>query len=418
MKYKIANILKHPLFSGSMIMIVGSNSVSFINYLYHFVMVRILGTVGYGELAAIISLIGLIGIIPSSLNLVIIKYVSKAKSSEEVVSLIHYLKKKIFYVALLFTVSILILAPFLSSFLNINKSSYLILMSFSFFFSIYTLLNRSVLQGLLKFKEMVISMLIENLGKIIIGVLLVYIGFAVNGAIAGFVAATIAGWYITNLYLRHYTKQNSKVKVNFRQMLFFTIPVLVQSFSVTSLYSSDLILVKHFFSSFDAGIYASLSLLGKIIFFGAGPISGVMFPLVSQRQARGEDFRKVFIYSLLLTVVFASAISVIYWLFPEIILGFLCRSSNCLQAAGLLIWFGIFMSLFTVSALLVSFGLSIGRTKVVILPFIASLLQIILIWFYHQSLFEVILISITVCALLLLSLIIYLSFKEGKLLWK
>lgn len=417
MRKYLSSAIRHPLFAGSLIMVVGSNSVSFFNYLYHVVMVRALGPANYGELAAIISLIGLIGVVPSSLNLVVVKYVSKAATKQEVAALIGYFKKKIFFPSLLFAFFVLILAPFISSFLNINRSSYLILMAFSFFLSIYVLINRSVLQGLLKFKEMVVSMLAESLGKILIGVFLVYLGFAVSGAIAGFVAATVVGWYITNLYLRTDAAQKTEAKIDFRQMLLFTVPVLIQSFSITSLYSSDLILVKHFFSSYDAGVYALLSTLGRIIFFGAGPISAVMFPLVSQRHARGEDFKKVFIYSALLTIVFALVVVSAYGLFPKTIISFLCNSSSCLSAANLLIWFGVFMSLFTISSLLVSYGLSIGKTRIVFFPLIASLIQISVIWFYHQSLFTVILISILVSALLLLSLLIYLSFEKGKL-WK
>lgn len=411
MKKRIYGIVTNPLFSGSAIMVIGSNGVSFINYLYHLVMGRMLGPSGYGELAAIISLIGLLGIIPGSLNLVVIKHISAAKNEEEIKALISWLKKKIFLVALVFSFLVLLISPVISSFLHINGIIYLILVSISFLFGTLSLLNRSIMQGLLKFKQMVTSLLIENVIKLGVSILLVYLGFQIGGAIAGFVIAVILGWYITNRYLRYHSRRQN-IKIDFKQIFSFTIPVLVQAIALTSLYSSDLILVKHFFSSHDAGIYASLSTLGKIIFFGSGPITAVMFPLVAQKSARGENYAKIFLYSLFATILLSVSVLLVYWLYPSLAIKLLF-GSRYLEAQNLLVWFGIFISLFTLSSLLVNYGLSLGRISIVVLPFIAAMLQIILILLFHQSLYVVIFVSIVSTALLLVSLLIY-SILYGK----
>ncbi len=416
-QFSIFNFIKHPLFSGSAIMIFGSNFVSFINYLFHLAMGRMLGPASYGELAALIALIGLLGMIPASMSLVIVKYVSSAKNEQEVNNLVSWLKSKVFQVSIVFCLIVLITSPIISSFLNITKNSYLFLIALSFLFSIQALLNRSILQGLLKFKEMVLSVLAENATKVFISVLLVFGGFQVGGAMLAFVISALLGWYITNFYLRYHSKKNPNLSPDVKSMMMFTVPVLIQSISVTSLYSSDVILVKHFFPSYDAGIYAALSMLGKIIFFGAGPIGAVMFPLVSQRKAKGQGYRKIFIYSFLVTALLAVSLSMIYWLFPHLAIKLL-YGELYLGAAHLLVWFGIFISLFTLSSLLISYSLSLGRTSVVILPFIAAFAQIMLIWFFHQTLFEVILISIIVTALLLLSLLIYSGYLMRIKLWK
>ena len=407
------NLLSHPLLSGSLIMVLGSNGVNFLNYLYHLVIGRMLGPSFYGELAALISLMGLLGIIPGSLSLVIIKYVSSAKNDEEVAILISWLKTKVAQTSLIFFIFIIVISPVLASFLHINKLSYIFLIALSSLFAIQTLLNRSILQGLLKFKEMILSVFLENGAKLLISVTLVYLGFRVGGAMVAFVLAAILGWLVTNHYLKIKPKKESNFSLNLKPMLFFTIPVIVQTFAITSLYSSDLLLVKHFFSSHDAGIYASLSTLGKIIFFGAGPIGSVMFPLVSQRKAKKQSYKKIFILSFLGTVILASAVLLLYKFFPEYAIRLLYGSAY-LEASHLLVWFGIFISLFTLSALLVNYGLSLGKTSVVVFPLLAALIQIILIWFFHSSLFVVIVISTIVTALLLLLLLIYSYYsKDG-----
>lgn len=413
MKTKIQTIIRHPLFSGSAIMIVGSNAVSFLNYLYHLGIGRMLGPSGYGELAALISFIGLLGVIPASLNLAIIKYISSTETDEERNNLIKWLKSKILAGSFIFFLLVLLLSPFLASFLKIPKLSYLILIAISFLFTIQSGLNRAILQGLLRFKDTVASILAENGIKLFLSILLVYLGFQVGGAMFALVISTLLGWYITNYYLK--TNSSEAIKLSssrIKSMLLFTIPVAIQSIATTSLYSSDVILVKHFFSSYDAGIYASLSTLGKIIFFGSGPIGAVMFPLVSQRSTRGQSYKRIFLYSFLTTAFIAIGILLIYWLFPRVAIGLLYGSAY-LGASNLLVWFGIFITLFTFSSLLINYGLSLGKTSIVIMPLIAAVLQISLIWFFHQTLFSVIIVSIVILALLLISLLIHFTYAKN-----
>lgn len=410
-KFSIFNLMAHPLFAGSFIMIFGSNAVNFLNYIYHLVMGRLLGPSSYGELAALFSLTGLLGIIPGSLSLVIIKYISSSKTDKDVEDIIGWFNKKIFLSSILLFSFIVILSSYISSFLNIQNHLLVILTGAVFVFSIPALFNRSVLQGLLRFKQMIVSVLLEISLKLVLGVLFVYLGFSVGGAVGALVVASWAGWVLSRMAIADYIKKREIKFPQIKEFFLYLIPVLIQSVAMASLYSTDLILVKHFFSSHEAGIYASLSTIGKIILFGTGPISTVMFPLVAKKQSRGENYVKIFNYSLLLTIVAALGILAIYWLFPEIVVKTL-YGSLYLEGANLLIWFGISTTLFTLSSLYVSYNLSMGKTKVIIIPSLVAILQIIGIWIYHYNLMIVIIISVVVNALLLSLLLIYSTYES------
>ncbi len=415
MKDFVKRILSNPLFSGSAIMIIGSNAASVLNYLYHFIIGRLLGPSLYGELASLISVIGLLGIIPGAVSLVIVKQISSAKNEVEVNHLIRWFKSKIFIASLVFALIILVFSPMISSFLHIQKLTYLFMISLFFLFSLQAAFNRSILQGVLKFKEMVNTILVENGAKLVLSIFFVLVGFAVSGAMMAFVLSSLLGFYLTNHYLKEKKGTHDKTKITVvKPMLLLIVPVLIQSISITSIYSSDVILVKHFFSSHDAGIYASLSTLGKIIFFGAGPISGVMFPLISKRISRGESYGKVFLYSLTATVLFATSVCAFYWFLPKIAISMLFGKAY-LGSSDILIWFGTFMSLFTLSALLVSFGISLGKNKIVVFPLFFAILQIALIYAFHDTLLGVVVISNIVTALLLITLLIYLKFESTSL---
>ena len=136
-----------------------------------------------------------------------------------------------------------------------------------------------------------------------------------------------------------------------------------------------------------------------------------MFPLISQRKARNESFKKIFILSLLLTALAAIFVLLIYYFIPDLVIKVL--NAAYLEASPYLFWYGLFISLFTLSLLFVSLYLSLGKTSVVILPAVSSILQIFGIWFFHSSIIMVITVSIIVTFLLLVSLLIYAVSHRG-----
>jgi O-antigen/teichoic acid export membrane protein len=216
--------------------------------------------------------------------------------------------------------------------------------------------------------------------------------------------------FIARFSLSPILKQSDTTQISIKPLLVFSVPVIIQSLAMTSLYSSDVILVKHFFSSHDSGIYASLSTLGKIILFGSGPIAGVMFPIISKRHAHQQKFIKVFITSLLLTVLLALLVLAIFAFVPQLVL----RSSygtSFIEASSLLFYFGIFISLYTISSLFINYHLSIGNTKVVVFPTLVAIGQIGGIWFSHSTLSSVIFVSLCSCIVLLICLCIFTVFK-------
>jgi O-antigen/teichoic acid export membrane protein len=81
-----------------------------------------------------------------------------------------------------------------------------------------------------------------------------------------------------------------------------------------------------------------------------------------------------------------------------------------IEAAPFLFWYALSVSLFTLASLIVNFHLSLGQTKIVVFPIVASIAQVIGIIFFHQSLSQVITVSIWVSALLLISCFVYFGY--------
>lgn len=405
--------MSHPLFSGSAIMIVGSNLANFFAYIYHLVIGRMLGPSLFGELAAIISLISLFTVTFNFFGLVVVKFVSAAKESEREALLAWFVKSAMLF-GLIVGVIALILSPTLGNFLKV-ENKILFLIGPMLFISATTLVFRSFLQGVMRFKEVVLITNSELIGRLILGIIFIGLGYSVFGAIVGILVAMfttlVFAWYL----LKDYDfKANISGIVSTRKVVGYAFPILITSFATTSIFSTDLLLVKHYFSAHNAGIYASMSALGKIIFFGSAPVGAVMFPMISKRHARGQGYKKIFLLSLGLVTAISAGILLVYFLLPELMVNILYGSSF-IDAAKNLAWFGLFMSIFSISSLIVSFFLSKGKTRIVIFVLLAAIVQAVGIWMFHESLIDVIRVNIASASFLLGVLLIYFGYEAKKI---
>jgi len=393
-------------------MIVGSNGINVFNYIYHFLMGKLLQPESYGELVALFSFIGILSILPGALGLVIIKFISGSPESRVAHLIAWFFKKTLLLSSLAFLI-LLLSTPFISKFLNITSILSVGFIAVAFFFALPNILLRSSLQGLLKFKELMITNFVEIPVKLGLGIALVLLGFHLNGALFAFALATAAGFFVSKYYLKKYLNNSPQSPPEARQIGIFTVPVLFQSLALTSLYTIDLILVKHFFSGTEAGIYSAASTLSKIILFGTAPIVGVMFPLISKRFANREPVAKIFLSSLGLTILMCSVAIGMFTARPLLFTNLLYGSSFA-GASLLLTKFSLTIGIYTISALLLNFYLAIHRLKIITLPLIASLMQIIGIWVFHSSLDMVLNINLSINALLLVCLLgpVTLTFKD------
>lgn len=398
-------------------MFVGTTVANFGNYLYHLLMGRMLGPKDYGVLESVISVGYLLFIIINALTLTTAKFVANLKGKEDIKGvswLWNYLNRQVFWLASLVCLLIFAFSPLISSFLHLDSSVLVVLIGILFLISSISAINRSTLQGLLRFKEMVISHISETSLKVITAVVLVLIGLGVNGAVLALLVGAFLGYLLAITFLRFLKKyQPAKPDINRKRFLKFALPVLFFNLSFTSLYTNDIILVKHFFSSHQAGLYAAAAIFGKIVFFATSAIPMVMFPMVVANHARGKESRHLFLTSLGIVSLVSLGVIGVYSLFPKLMI-LILFGKEYLIATSLLVWMAIFISLYSLAYLLVNFFLSVDKTQVVFIPVLAALIQVILISFFHQSLLQVIQVSILISGLLLFGLMVYYLYDSTK----
>jgi len=385
-----------------------------INYVFHFYVGRTLGPEDYGIFGVLLSLIYIIVMPLMAIQTTLSKYVTElnAKNEKEKLSyLFSRSLKKIGMIGLIISIIFIVVSPILSSFLKINLVSPLVILGASIMFAFLIPVIRGFLQGVQKFKLLGLTFVIESFSKILFGIPLIFIGYGVNGAVAGFALSFLLPLIILFYFIRNIFK-GKKEKFKTSEIYRYSFPVLIMLMALTGLYTWDIILIKRFFDPIEAGQYAALSLFGKIIFFATLSISMVMFPKILELNSQNKRPSLLLFKSILITIFFGFSASLVYFLIPEFIVNMLF-GEEYLVISPLLWIFGLIMTIFSICYLLSYYNIAFYKVKFLYLLIFFNILEILLLIFFHNSINQVLVILLIIMVLLFLSLIAY-TLKNDK----
>lgn len=412
---KYLNLLKgiagHELISGSFFIFIGTTIASILAFTLNLYLVRSLSYADYGIFAVMISVILLLTIPAQSLSAVIVRYATKFfTDGEDDRAGAFYIKlfKYLLIFAILVILGFIILAPLIGKFLKISDLSVIIISGITVAAMYVATLNIAFMQSKLQFGKLGIVTILAGAGKLVVGVALVFAGLKSFGALFGNLMYPII-LYLSSLYMLRnvITGRGKSANIPLNEFLKYALPTVVAILSLSSFISIDVILVKHYFTPDEAGLYGGLSLIGRVIFYFTGPIPIVMFPLVVRRYTKGEKYNNLLYLSLLLVFIPAIFITIFYFIFPSFIIDIFLGGRAYLTLIPLVGLFGIFLTLYSLNNVLISFFLSIKKTFVAAIVFIFAALQIILIYLNHDNFTQVINVSIFTSVLLMIALILY-----------
>ena len=391
---------------------------SVFSYLLQFVLGRKLSVSDYGTFNVLLSLSSLVGVLAGVFGTALIKIVAEVYAKEERIKLSYIIREVIvfsFYAFLLTFLIVFSSREIISSSLNIGNSLLIVLFGLSLGLSFFSVIPNSYLQGTQKFKKYSVFHILSMFSRFIFPTILVFMGFGLMGVYVASPVATLVslgvGFLMMNLNLKKVGK--SDVSIYFKKMISFSTSVVLVNFSLMALNNLDLIMVKKYFSPVDAGYYAGTMTLGKMLLFGAGAVSMVMFPKITSLYANGKYFMGR-LKKLLLLLIGILIIGVFcYQVFPGIItnLFFGKAFENSVKYLPL---FSVFVAFYVLINFLVMFFLAVDKKKVGLLLLPGVLIQYLGLTFFHGSLWEVINVNIVVSVftLILLSLFFYFSVPE------
>ncbi len=147
----------------------------------------------------------------------------------------------------------------------------------------------------------------------------------------------------------------------------------------------DVMLVKHYFSSHEAGIYASAAIVGKAVMYLPDAIVLALFPMVASNQASGQSSDNPLFKSIGLTLLLSGSGAVVLILFPKFVMGVLF-GSRYLGAASIASLFGIAMLPMSLIFLMMNYLLAKSKIKFVGVMGVGVLIEMAGFLLFHNSL--------------------------------
>ena len=412
----INNYKKSKFLKDNIILFIGSIFAGVLGFVFHFSMGRILGPADYGILGVIISIVYIMGIGLNTLQTGITKVVSDLNTKKEyskISYLINKLINKLIKYGIGSLIIFIIITPLIAKFLHITITPLLIISPCILFLMILPI-NRGSLQGLQRFKGLSWNLITEGTIKLFGGIILVYLGMGIYGAIISIVLSYIISFFVGFYPLKDIIKTKKK-EFNTKGIIKSSIPILIALVSLTLMYSIDIILVKHFFLEINAGYYAAAALLGKILFFATLSISQVMFPKASELYKKKQNHKILLYKSLLISLIIIVPSIIIFYLFPKLIVNILF-GPQFFEAIPYVGPFAVIMGLFSLIYIITFYKLSLNKKRFLYILLVFNVIQIVLITLFHSSLMQIV--NILMLFMLTLFIIMFsltiFNLKNGK----
>jgi len=396
----IGKITGSKLISGSIFIFIGTMISNIAAYVYHLATGRILGPTVYGELASLISLLYLFGVVANVLQTALIKYYAEFKANGDDLSAKWLVREsiiKIGFILILIGLVVSIFSPFISNYLNLNNSYYVILSYLAFAVTTLALIFGSFLQGYQMFVWTSLIMALTTVLRLVFSIP------AANYGLEWVLWAWLASGLmmiilIFPVYYRKFPGSPKKGSITMSTIIKFSTPTFFAFLGMTSIFTTDIVLVKHFFLPEIAGQYSALAVLGKIIFYATSSLGIVLLPSVSERVKKKYDVSKIIIYSLLSVLAVGALSMFAYFLFPKEIVFMLFgnRYGDIYKYMGL---FSVFISLYSLGYITVMSLIAAGMTKIFLVPGISAILQIFMIYIWHKNIMDIIMVNILISLL-------------------
>ncbi len=400
-------LLDRPLYKNSFIFFVGTITAGLGGYLYQLAMSRMLSLADFGALSSLVSVFGLVGVPISVVGTLTIRQVAALQAHGSLGS-VSYLVRRLTQASIwgggVLFLLFLLAGSAVKQYLQLDSSWPYYILIVGLPLSFITAIWQGVLPGLQRFRVFSTSQIIVSVLKLFLAIGFVFLSWGVTGAIgatliASVVATVFVGWHLRDIF--SFTPE----PVTLAHLKTIAGVIFVWTLSLAALQSLDVILVKRFFAPDEAGVYAAFSLLGKIIFFGATSVAGVLLPMATELYEAGKHaaHRRLLRLSLGLTAGLAGLGVTTYWLVPATIIR-IFLGARYLPFGEYLVWFGLLGFCLSVVQILAVYFLSIGRRWFLLMLALAPILEVVLVYTFHDSLLTVLKIFVAILAVLALSL--------------
>src|ERR1700727_92212 len=281
--------LKSQLFGGVLTLLAGSGLVGVTNLVYNVVTARLLGPTGFAHHTAVYTLLMLMSAITLSFQVVCAKYVAKEESPAGAAKVFSSLHRRAWIAGVAIGLALFLGRNALKTYLNLPDQVLISLLALGTAFYIPLGVRRGYIQGVHAFGPLSINFMLEGVVRLGGAYLLIEWGLGVRGAILASVIAVIVSYFFARPTPSAKLGRLQDVLIPFQEglqaIVFFSGQGVINNF--------DIVLVKHFFASDKAGVYAAVSLVGRLVNMCAWSVVNTLFPVSAAANSSDREARPV-----------------------------------------------------------------------------------------------------------------------------
>ncbi|MBU2938179.1 oligosaccharide flippase family protein [Lacinutrix sp. C3R15] len=408
------SILKSKKITPEQIFMLSVLAVNGGNYLYNLILGRVLGPAQFADAAVLITFLLVLSFVAMTFQLVTAKF-SVVFENDTFKNFISKIYKNATIVGLGLGALIVVFANQLQNLFNTSTSSMFTIFGIGVPLYFLMSVNRGVFQGKKEFNYLSITYQAEMLSRLVITLALIFL-FNIQSSIVIAIGILISFGF----GLMPFEFKNVSIKKSIameasqsKQVRSFFIITAFYEFTQIIINNSDILLVKHYFDAYEAGLYASLALIGRIVYFVAWMFVMLLLPTVVQLKKEGKETAPILFKYVGYIAAIATAIIIGCALFPETAITLLFGDSY-LAMAPLLWKYALATGLFAISNIFAYYYLSLDQFVPVVISGVFGMLQMGLVIFFHHSLEQVVHMQIIAMVLLLVVQIFFFVFNTKR----
>lgn len=394
-------LMSNSLLRHNVLLFVAQSITSVFSYLFHPVVGHLLGAVGYGRIGALTSL-GAVLLIPAGILIYIAnKFAADFVARGEVAHVNYLFRRGTRYallIGVLTSLGLMALSPVFAHFLKLPSSQLVIIISLGFVLAYAAPLPSGIIQGRQQFGWFATLNFLTAFLRVATTYIVLKLGFGIQGVLLAGLGCSIFVYALSFVPLRDVLRAPQERVPSFKPLLTYSVGAMLALGGGTFLTNTDIILVKHFLTSADAGYYAALAKMGQTVLFVSGSLVWVMFPKVAAMQQQGRSHHGILGWTIGGVFVISSAVLVLFWLFPSQIITLIFKAPA--QVTDQLVWYGLAMLLLALANVIMYYYLSLGEMTFVPFLLACCVLQAVLILIWHGSIAQVVAMMVVTMAVL------------------
>lgn len=387
-----ARLFRDEFVKQSLVMFLASMAGCLCSYLYQVYVGRALGPEGYSVFGSLFAIFYLISIFSGTVQAGAARFISRFSASDDqdrINAFFYCLMKKSALLGVAGFVIFCLAIPIIANFLNIDSKVELVVLGTVILFAFVTPAAAGVLQGLQMFYWLALASFLGLAGKLFFGIALVSLGYGVAGAISALALCALITFLISVYPVSsHLTRRQDGDVCSLNDLYSYSLPAILIMICLAAPSNLDVILVKHFFPSYEAGLYTAASVMGKIIMFLPGAITAVMFPKAAEMNCLGKSTFNLLNRCLIYTGLLSGSAAAAFALYPRLVV--MIFGSGYSDASLITVIYVALMFLFSLIIVIAQYCLATNDLIYTYLLVFFTLFELGLITVIHESVLQVV----------------------------